>query len=97
MAVQFSLCSCMCVQSTLELGPLCTNTALQRKGKEGNTEGRRLFFFFLNKALNLKRNQLWKSVEVNLKDGLTVGLIPCFQLRECEINTLLFNAKHLFL
>lgn len=30
MAVQFSLCGCMCVQSTLELGPLCTTTPLQR-------------------------------------------------------------------
>ena len=52
MAVQFPLCGCMCAQSTLELGPLCTTTPLQRlRGGGGGGGGGGETFSFNKQGL----------------------------------------------
>lgn len=95
MAVQLSLCGCMCVQSTLELGPLCMTTPLQRQGERGKYRGQT--FLLTRKGFKCKKKPA--LVDIHLKDGLcgSVELIPCLQLKECEINTLLFKAKRMTL
>lgn len=91
MAVQFSLCGCMCAQSTLELGPLCTTTPLQRLrgGREGNTEGR----LFLLTRRGFKCEKKPALFDIHFKNWTECGINSRFTSKRSVKSIQRFSAQ----